>query len=294
MNGIEIFVIIVTYNPNLINLSKLINNVFSTKTSIIVVDNGSNKDFFFENIELIKLNKNYGIAYAQNVGIIRAIDLKAEYIFFFDQDSFVDNNFIGDLYEEFIKIRNLNFNIAAIGPRFFDEKYSFWSPALVLNKYGFIDKIDISNINSLIEVSVIISSGSMVSVSALKNIGYMNEKFFIDYVDTEWCLRAINNGYKIFLSENVKMSHSVGEATIRFLGYTCPVHSGFRRYYRVRNLFLMWKMSYIPKILILKLMVTNFFIQILLILLKDKKRDYIKFYLKAIKDGFKEARHFKP
>ena len=54
----------------------------------------------------------------------------------------------------------------------------------------------------------------------------------------------------------------------------------------------MWKMSYIPKLLTSKLMISNFIHQILLILLKDKKLDYIKYYSKAIKDGIKQSRDY--
>lgn len=60
---------------------------------------------------------------------------------------------------------------------------------------------------------------------------------FIDYVDTEWCFRALSKGYKLYMSEKAVMRHSVGDDTINLLNFKIPVHSGYRRYYRVRNLF---------------------------------------------------------
>ncbi|MDC4350610.1 glycosyltransferase family 2 protein, partial [Acinetobacter baumannii] len=229
-----------------------------------------------DNLEIVKLSANYGIAHAQNVGIEKAIKNNANYILFFDQDSSIESNFVQDLYEDYNTISEKGISIAAIGPRFIDERYNFYYPGLKLNKIGLIDKFDVSHIKAPCEASVLISSGTLVSIDALKEIGPMREEFFIDFVDTEWCFRALSKGYKIYISKKAFMKHSIGDDVVRIFNFNIPVHSAFRRYYRVRNLFFMWKMSYIPKLLTSKLMVSNFIHQILLILLKDKKLDYIK------------------
>lgn len=291
--------IIVTFNPDRNNLLKLINLLKNQLGYICVVDNCStNKvvdDLIFnsiENLEVFILSDNYGIAYAQNVGIEKVIQHNANYVLFFDQDSSVESNFVQDLYEDYKKVKDQGVNIAVIGPRFIDERYNFYYPGLKLNSMGLIDKFDVSNITFPCEVSVLISSGTFVSVDALKNIGSMREEFFIDFVDTEWCFRALSKGYNIYISQKAFMKHNIGDDVVRIFNFNIPVHSAFRRYYRIRNLFFMWKISYIPKILTSKLMVSNFIHQILLVLLKDKKLDYIKYYYKAIKDGIKQSRGY--
>lgn len=294
----NIVAVIVTYNPNIDCLRVLLDNLNNSCVSIIIVDNYSTNEAFKNtafksNVELLSLSKNQGIAFAQNVGIEKAIKIDADYILFFDQDSNVSNHFVDDLMSDYRKIYATHDKIAAIGPRFIDENKGFYFPALRFNKHGLIDKISVENISTPIEVSFLISSGTLISVEALKDIGLMKEEFFIDFVDTEWCFRAISMGYKIYMSEQAVMKHSIGDDTLKIYNFNIPVHSGFRRYYRVRNLFFMWKMPYIPKILVAKLMVTNFLIQVLLFLLKDKKWDYIKFYVKAIKDGLKESHNYK-
>ncbi|MCO8068296.1 glycosyltransferase family 2 protein [Acinetobacter schindleri] len=292
----NIFAVIVTYNPDIYKISTLVQSLLVDCVRVIVVDNCSsnfNHEFDFNNdIEIISLNKNFGIAYAQNIGINKAIALKAESIIFFDQDSNITDGFIGNLILGFKKIQSIDENIAAIGPRFIDEKKGFYFPALRFNKHGLIDKISVENISSPVEVSFLISSGTLVSVDALNDIGLMKEEFFIDFVDTEWCFRALSKGYKIYMSERAVMKHSIGDDTLKIYKFNIPVHSGFRRYYRIRNLFFMWKMSYIPKVLIIKLMITNFIIQILLFLIKDKKKEYLKFYIKAVKDGLKQSKDY--
>lgn len=294
----EICSIIVTYNPDFNKILGLVNSLnASGVNSVIIVDNNSNnfesikvglRDFNF--LDFICLNENFGIAFAQNLGIKHAVSLNKKYVIFFDQDSSIENNFINYLYTDFLNINDSQ--VSAIGPRFIDEKQNFYFPALRFNKYGLIDKIDVSNIEEPFEVSFLISSGTLVSINALQEIGLMKEEFFIDFVDTEWCFRALSKGYKLYMSKNAVMKHSIGDDTIKFLNFNIPVHSGFRRYYRIRNLFFMWKMPYIPKILVLKLMITNFIIQILLLLFNNKKLDYVKFYFKAIKDGILQSKDY--
>ena len=46
-------------------------------------------------------------------------------MFFFDQDSSINHNFINNLYCDFIDLKNKNIKLAAIGPRFIDEKKNF-------------------------------------------------------------------------------------------------------------------------------------------------------------------------
>ena len=82
----EIYAVIVTYNPNLDLLAKLILSLQEQVGGIVIVDNGS------ENIshirsgignlprKLIKLSENKGIAYAQNQGIMYAESRRAQYV----------------------------------------------------------------------------------------------------------------------------------------------------------------------------------------------------------------------
>ncbi len=292
----KIVSVIVTFNPEENRLNKLVSLLIDSQVTVVIVDNNSQKNFILEEQKYFfkySLNENLGIAYAQNIGIKKSIELGASHILFFDQDSHISDHFVDNLMSDYLKIYATHEKIAAIGPRFIDKNKGFYFPALRFNKYGLIDKISVQDIKVPTEVSFLISSGTLVSVDSLKSIGFMKEEFFIDFVDTEWCFRAISMGYKLYMSERAVMKHSIGDDTLKIYNFNIPVHSGFRRYYRVRNLFFMWKMPYIPKILVAKLMVTNFLIQVLLFLLKDKKWDYIKFYVKAIKDGLKESHNYK-
>ena len=44
---------------------------------------------------------------------------------------------------------------------------------------------------------MLMSSGMMIDLSKIKDIGFFKEEFFIDEVDLEFCYRAIKKGYKV-------------------------------------------------------------------------------------------------
>lgn len=283
--------VIVTYNPNLQNLSKLTEMLSASCTDVVIVDNFSKNinelSALLINAEVVSLRENYGIARAQNTGIKKALELGAKKIFFFDQDSEIDEHFIKNLVSDYNKLEGMGGKIAAIGPQFIDKEFGFYAPGLIVKNNGLINKIDISEIAEPVQVGIIISSGSLIPVSVLQDVGFMNEDFFIDYVDTEWCFRALQKGYKIYVSNKAVMYHSVGESTITLLGKTCPVHSAYRRYYRVRNLFLMKNMPHISKAWIFSMLINNCIAQIILFFTQKNKFSYIHYFIISIIDGLK-------
>ena len=56
--------------------------------------------------------------------------------------------------------------------------------------------------HNIADVSLAISSGSLFNLSVLKKIGWHNEKYFVDCVDYELCVRARRCGYKIGIVKN--------------------------------------------------------------------------------------------
>lgn len=56
--------------------------------------------------------------------------------------------------------------------------------------------------HSVQEVRFAISSGSLFNLTALQQIGWHNENYFVDCVDYEFCVRARRYGFKIGLIKN--------------------------------------------------------------------------------------------
>ena len=284
-----IYAVVVTFNPS-VNVMKLINALKAQNVTPIIVDNGS-KNFDFSSIEqdqhvhLLRLKDNLGIATAQNKGIEKAIELGAEYILFFDQDSTIPENFVQNMMDDYQFISNQNIKIGALGPRFIDERYNFYYKTISISKHGLKTKHDVSDIKVPFNSTLLISSGSFICVETLKKVGLMRDEYFIDYVDTEWCLRAESLGFKNYISAKAVMKHTIGDNVLNFKFMNVPVHSAFRRYFRVRNAFYMLREPHVPLILFIREFVGNTVHQFILILFEKNSWSYIKSYFKGLKDG---------
>ena len=118
------------------------------------------------------------------------------------------------------------------------------------------------------------------------SVGKFNEKYFIDYVDTEFQERVIRKGYRIFRVERALLYHEVGHLEKhRFLFWNvlCSNHSAFRRYFQVRNR-LAFKMKYYGKIAFLKEYMRLSLGDLKILIFENDKRAKLKASRKGYKD----------
>ncbi|MCB5948173.1 glycosyltransferase family 2 protein [Enterobacter sp. TCD1-1] len=290
----KVIAIVVTFNPVTTNLSSLVSQLETQSYRTIIVDNGSDNiedisrlQTSCSNVELLSLSDNIGIAAAQNKGIRHGLTLGGDFTLFFDQDSSIAEDFVSKMVEDFVSLKQ-SYNIAALGPTLQDSRYKKIYPVIRMSRHGLRTKIipDITS-SKPVEVSCVIASGCLVDNKVLLLDNLMDDSLFIDYVDTEWCLRVISRGFKIFITPNVIMQHEIGDAHIEMLGFVIPVHSAWRRYYRVRNGVFMLKMPHIPKLLAIREIVFSFVHQMIL-LYKSKNIEYLKVYFRAMSDAVRK------
>lgn len=242
--------IIVTFNPEENVLVNIVSEIKSQVYKVIIVDNSSNNiDFLREafrgekNVELISLNENFGIAYAQNKGIKHAKDNNATHVILFDQDSAISEGFVDGLISCENELLKSGGKVGGVGPAFFDRETGSIYPATVY-RGCFIDRVDL--VDKPVVATFIIASGSLIRISVLDEVGYMREDFFIDFVDVEWSIRAKKYGYNVYINPLIKMEHSIGDQRIKVFGRMISMHSDFRKYYISRNALYMTRLSYVP------------------------------------------------
>ncbi|MFE4110520.1 glycosyltransferase family 2 protein [Kosakonia sp. YIM B13611] len=292
---LSVIAVIVTFNPLVSNLSYLVSHLQSQKCRIIIVDNGSNnvKDIFklvkdYGNTEILPLAENVGIAAAQNIGIRHGLNHGGDFTLLFDQDSNISNDYVELMLKDFLSLKRIS-RIAALGPTLQDSRYNKIYPVIRLSNHGFRTKITPNTSSTQpVEVTCIIASGSLIDNAIFNASTLMDEALFIDYVDTEWCLRIINLGFKIFVTPNVIMQHAIGDAHIQIFTFVVPVHSVWRRYYRVRNGVLMLKMAHVPKLLAMREIMFSLVHQLIL-LIKTKEIGYLKIYFRAMLDAIRKS-----
>ena len=257
----QVIAVIVVFQPNLEILRQLILTCSLQVDQVLIVNNSPEIPLeeclsdLGDHIHLIELLENMGIAYAQNIGIEWAISQKAEYVLLLDQDSMPTKGMVQAL----IECLKSDSRAIVSGASYKDPRTDLVSKFIV-SRFGLPMRRSPSKNSVSIYAHTLISSGMLIRLDFLQKIGGMRSSYFIDSVDTEWCLRAIAKGYVLLGSNHAFMEHTIGHSTkkIWFL-YTrnISIHSPLRHYYILRNLMLMvrdtpmnvaWALSYFYRV----------------------------------------------
>ncbi len=248
----QVIPVIVTYNPDILNFTKLVDSLVLFD-EVTLVDNGSDNVSSlqalcstYNNILAQYLPSNVGLAQAQNIAIdsIKNGEIGV-FVLLFDQDSVPVNDCIEVLHGYANELINNGVNLGVIGPALED--------AFCESRYGFIKngkrfyKEDAGN--SMFQCDGINSSGSLIPLEAWQELGGNNKELFIDHVETDWCFRARAAGYVCYGTFDALLSHSMGESTIKywFFGWrTMPDRTPERHYYLFRNSIFLQQQSYVP------------------------------------------------
>lgn len=274
----DICAVIISYNPDK-DMIEGINSILKQQINIVIVDNGSSKEKlkFLEEISskngisLIKNGTNLGIAKALNIGVKNAISKGYKWVLTLDQDSILSDDMVKNMVICYENLDNKE-NVMILAPNHKEKEASS-------------DNIE----TGCTEVLTEITSGNLVKSEAFENVGFFDEKMFIDLVDHEFCLRLNKLGYKVIRVNNALLLHSLGNTTYNnFFGKKISTsnHSALRRYYMSRNRMYIWSkyLSDFPDWI--KKDKKLFISEIIRILLfENKKIDKVRMILVGIKDG---------
>lgn len=284
----KIAVLIVTYNPELDILARLMERLKEStlKPDVFIVDNAShNASQIVEDdgVNVIFLSDNIGLAAAQNVGLKKIVAADYDGVLFFDQDSEPTPDFISQLIQATIALEVQGHKVGGVGPVFYDPRTNTDYPHEMIS--GLRIKKVYPTSDQPLRASFLINSGMLVSTQALQQIGMMRSEFFIDYVDIEWCLRAARKDYLFFAIPKAKMSHTIGDERVEAMGREVSIHSPIRRYYLARNALLMLGLPYVPMGYKLREFIFSFLRTILFLSCVKNKKTYLHYILKGWKDG---------
>ena len=225
--------VVVTFHPD-IGLLARIDHIGSQVHTVVVVDNASGASSAqllqalsaVANVTIIRNAENLGIARALNQGVDQASAGQFVWALLLDQDTDVDPGMVTALLATAANYPQPA-ALAVVGSRFKDTAGRAH------------DTLPLESAGELWQsVESVITSGSLLSLAAYSTIGPFRDEFFIDHVDTEYCLRARAVGFGIIETRTPLMAHTVGSPSQHHLwGKTkwTTNHSPDRRYYVARN-----------------------------------------------------------
>lgn len=238
----KIGAVIVTYNPSIVQLKKNIDAVKNQVLKIVVVDNNSNNLKQVEkllsditNIQIIRLDRNYGIAFAQNRGFNILQKEYYDWVLTLDQDTVLPNDYV----ERIVKYLPICKQVGIMTGAYIDIN---WNEERK-NKIKKVRHEKIENFNQDI------SSGNIVSIQAWKDVGGFDEGLFIDYVDFDFDYRLKIKQYNLYRVNDVTFEHEIGEPikkgwVAKILGLDHKIlfdHSAERLFYINRNRIIVRK-----------------------------------------------------
>lgn len=250
----DVCAVIVSYHPDPAAIADLVRMVMLQVGTVALVDNASNGGWQRAIGELLERHggallgqtHNIGLAAAQNVGIDWARAHGYRYVLLLDQDSEPDAEMVDALLRA-LQVLSATGRVAAVGPRFHDPREHRDAPFVQIG-FPLNHKSWCAADTPYIPCDFLISSGALIPLAVLDQIGLMDAGLFIDNIDLEWGFRARANGYMLYGVCATTMHHRLGDArhVLPFGRGQIVVHGSPRLYYMMRNRVLLYRMPHVP------------------------------------------------
>lgn len=202
----KVFVVLVTYNGAYWidkNITSLLNS--SYPVSIIAIDNNSTDDSVallknYQEVDLIQSPNNLGFGKANNIGMKKALDDGADYVFLLNQDAWVFEDTISSLI---VSIES-------------SPVYGIMSPmhfsgdAITLDvnfRNYFYKALPLHLTESLFLVPFVNAAAWMMSRQCVEKVGYFESLFGHYGEDRNYCDRVTYHKFSIGIDANSKIVH---------------------------------------------------------------------------------------
>lgn len=233
----NICAVVVTYHPD-VELYERIEKIRRQVDRLLIVDNSSKPDCIHMiqrissdlDVDVIKNTSNLGIAEALNQGFKYAEGFGGKYswVLSLDQDSYCCATLVQQLISAYNQCPFRD-EVGIIGTNYREK-----TTGRTLHEKKQVDE-------NWEEVKNLPTSGCITSLAAFSEVGNFRKDFFIDYVDTEYCMRLRGRGYRVLISTEVGMIHPLGYYRVSNLhqwlrgSSMITNYPPFRHYYWTRN-----------------------------------------------------------
>jgi GT2 family glycosyltransferase len=239
---------------------------------VIVIDNGSTDgsaaaiQAAFPDVTVLVNATNLGFGEGNNVGLKCALERGADYLLLLNNDTIVDPALIDQL----VQVAESDDRIAAVGAKifFYSDPRRLWSAGSIVNYTETVTRlrgyrqIDQGQFEQIEAVDCISGCTMLLRCSAVQVVGLFDRLFSPAYFeDTDWCMRARQQGYHIQYAPAAKVWHKVsmsggGEYNMReryLIGYNSVQF--MKRYATPRNWlkFFVFAVLSLPAVYVVRL-----------------------------------------
>jgi GT2 family glycosyltransferase len=187
----------------------------------------------YPDIEQIELDQNYGYAGNNNIGIERAMADGADWILLLNDDT----EFAPDCFSALVRVAMSDPTIGIVGPMVyhFDEPNVIQSAGADLgplwrSEHAGQNEVDRGQFAGPRDVDWVSGCALLVHRDVVQRVGPLDERFFMYWEETEWCLRAKRGGFRVVQVPEARLWHKGVRRDYRPAPYVT--------YYMTRNRFL--------------------------------------------------------
>jgi GT2 family glycosyltransferase len=189
---------------------------------ISVVDNGSTDGSEaylrqkLKDVEIIQSGANLGFAGGNNVGIRHAINSGADYVWLLNNDAVAEPEALTRLVEA-MEGRN-DAGIAGSKIYYHDDPRRIWFAGGMWEKgrlrlrHRGANMMDEGQFDEMRELGSVSGCSMLVRSAAIRDMGMMEESYFLYWEDTEWCARAKAKGHKVLFVPASRVWHKVSSS----------------------------------------------------------------------------------
>lgn len=250
----SVHAVMVTYRPEVHAFGDQLARVMPQVAGVTIVDNATPAPDAERlallagqtGAELLINTANLGIGAALNQGIAMARSRGASHVLLMDQDSLPAPDMVQRLVDALRILHGQGERIAAVGPVAEDLRTGAPAPFV---RIGFpLNRKLHAQPGEAVGCDFLITSGCLIPMQVLDDVGGMDASLFIDNVDLDWSFRATRAGYALFGVGDARMGHRIGDEIRRMPLGASFVHSPTRLYYMMRNRILLYGRGWTPRL----------------------------------------------
>jgi GT2 family glycosyltransferase len=209
---------------------------------VLLVDNGSidsSADQLaqeFPEIRVLRNDQNLGFTGGNNVGMRDALARGTDYLLLLNNDTLVAPDFLAEM----VQVAESDSRIGMVNPKIYylEPARTLWYaggeyvPWRTFPRHFGLRQLDDGSYDRMREVSFATGCALLIKAGLAREIGLLDDIFFLSFEDVDWSVRALAAGYKAVYVPTAVVWHRDSYVTVKNLGFAR------REFYNMRNTVL--------------------------------------------------------
>jgi len=224
----KVEIIILSYNgrDDTLECLESLEKVAYEDFHITIIDNGSTDNLGpavrekFPHVQYIHSPANLRFAGGNNLALRNALEEGYDYVLLLNNDTVVEPDFL----QKMVETGESSAEIGLVGAKMFyyDPPDVIWFAGGVMDvRYAYmrhlgIGRKDGGSLDSPQEMTFLNGACLLIKSAVLRQVGLLDEDYFLYGEDQDYCVRAQRAGYKLFYQPAARIRHKVSRSTPAF------------------------------------------------------------------------------